>query len=185
MSCARSSPGSPRSAGCMRQCTEQITLAGLRRSLVSGGTPAWGASPQYTDVRDAWNYYLQHDNKGRGVVLVGHSQGSFIPIELMRNEIDGKPIQSEMVSAILLGTTVAVPKGKDVGETFKSIPLCRTATQTGCAMVYASFRSTVPPPANTLFGKVDDPGMTAACTNPAALGGGSGALHSYLSTTEA
>jgi hypothetical protein len=161
----------------------QITLAGLRRSLVSGGTPAWGSSPQYTDVRDAWNYYLQHDNKGRGVVLIGHSQGSFILIELMRNEIDGKPIQSQMVSAILLGTTVAVPKGKDVGGTFKSVPLCRTATQTGCAMVYASFRSTVPPPANTLFGKVDDPGMTAACTNPAALGGGSGALHSYLSTS--
>jgi hypothetical protein len=41
----------------------------------------------------------------------------------------------------------------------------------------------VPPPANTLFGKIDEPGMTAACTNPAALGGGSGALHAYLSTT--
>src|SRR5262249_47148557 len=161
----------------------QITLAGLRRSLVTGGTPPWGDGPHYTDVRDAWNYYLQHDNKGRGVVLVGHSQGSFILMDLMRNEIDGKPIQSQLVSAILLGTTVAVPKGKDVGGTFKSMPLCHAATQTGCVMVYASFRSTVPPPANTLFGKVPEPEMVAACTNPAALGGGSGALHSYLSTT--
>ena len=24
---------------------------------------------QYDDVRDAWNYYLEHDNKGRGFVL--------------------------------------------------------------------------------------------------------------------
>jgi hypothetical protein len=32
----------------------------------------------------------------------------------------------------------------------------------------------VPPPADTLFGKVADPNMTAACTNPVALGGGSG-----------
>jgi hypothetical protein len=87
------------------------------------------------------------------------------------------------VSAILLGTTVSVPKGKDVGGTFKSIPLCHSATQIGCLMVYASFRSTVPPPANTLFGKVPEPEMVAACTNPAALGGGSGALHAYLSTT--
>lgn len=161
----------------------QITLAGLRRSLGTGGIPAWGGNPHYSDVRDAWNYYLQHDNKGRGVVLVGHSQGSFILIELMRNEIDGKPIQSQIVSAILLGTTVAVPKGKDVGGTFKNIPLCHSATQTGCVMVYASFRSTVPPPANTLFGKVPEPEMIAACTNPAALGGGSGQLHAYLSTT--
>lgn len=161
----------------------QITLAGLRRSLVTGATPPWGVGPQYTDVRDAWQYYLQHDNNGRGVVLIGHSQGSFILIELMRNEIDGKPIQSRIVSAILLGTTIAVPKGKDVGGTFKSLPLCHAATQTGCVTVYASFRSTVPPPANTLFGKVDEPGMTAACTNPAALAGGSGALHAYLSTT--
>lgn len=28
-------------------------------------------APGYDDVRDAWNYYLEHDNKGRGVALVG------------------------------------------------------------------------------------------------------------------
>ena len=39
----------------------------------------------------------------------------------------------------------------------------------------------MPPPANTLFGKVADTNMVAACTNPAALGGGSGQLHAYLS----
>src|SRR5215467_4302349 len=105
----------------------QITLAGLRRSLVTGGTPPWGVGDQYNDVRDAWNYYLQHDNQGRGVVLIGHSQGSFILIELMRNEIDSKPVQSRIVSAILLGTTVAVPKGKDVGGTFKNMPICHAA----------------------------------------------------------
>jgi hypothetical protein len=45
-------------------------------------------------------YYLEHDNRGRGVVLVGHSQGSFILAELIRQEIDGKPTQSRLVSAI-------------------------------------------------------------------------------------
>ena len=48
-------------------------------------------------------------------------------------------------------------------------------------ITFASFRSTVPPPANTLFGKVPDANMVAACTNPAALAGDSGELHSYLS----
>src|ERR1700693_1645224 len=87
-----------------------------------------------------------------------------------------------MVSAILLGTTLAVPRGKDVGGAFQHVPLCHTASQTGCVITYASFRSTVPPPENTLFGKVTDRNMGAACTNPAALGGGGGELHPYLST---
>src|SRR6185436_5496958 len=55
--------------------------------------------------------------------------------------------------------------------------------QTGCVVTFASFRSTAPPPADTLFGKVTDSNMVAACTNPVALGGGSGELHAYLSTT--
>jgi hypothetical protein len=50
-------------------------------------------------------------------------------------------------------------------------------------ITFASFRSTVPPPANTLFGKVPDANMVAACTNPAALAGGSGELHAYLDRT--
>jgi hypothetical protein len=116
------------------------------------------------------------------VVLVGHSQGSFILAELMRQEVDGKPIQSRIVSALLLGATLSVPRGKDTGGTFQQIPLCRSASQTGCLIAYSAFRSTVPPPANTRFGKVADPAMAAACTNPAALAGGSGELHAYLST---
>ena len=160
----------------------QITLAGLRRVLAnpSATTTAFGSGVQYDDVRDAWRHYLQNDNKGRGVVLVGHSQGSFILMELIRQEIDGKPIQSRIVSAILMGTTMAVPQGKDVGGTFQQLPLCKSASQTGCVITFASFRSTVPPPANTLFGKVADANMAAACTNPASLGGGSGQLHAYL-----
>jgi hypothetical protein len=113
-------------------------------------------------------------------VLIGHSQGSFVLAELIRREIDGKPVQSRLVSAILLGTTVAVPRGKDVGGAFQHVPLCRKPSQTGCLITYASFRSTVPPPANTLFGKVAEADMVAGCTNPAALGGGGGELHAYL-----
>jgi hypothetical protein len=162
----------------------QITLMGLQRVLAqnAGGAPLM-QGVQYDDVKDAWNYYLQHENNGRGVVLVAHSQGSFILNRLIAEEIEGKPAQSRLVSAILLGTVIAVPKGKDVGGTFKSVPLCKSATQTGCVITYASFRSTVKPPANTLFGKVADPNQVAACVNPAALAGGSGALHAYLDAT--
>jgi len=158
----------------------QVTLAGLRRMLAPGAAVTLDQGVQYDDVKNAWNSYLQHDNGGRGVALIAHSQGSFILNRLIREEIDGKPVQSRLVSATLLGTTIEVPKSRDVGGSFKNVPLCRSATQTGCVIVYASFRSTVPPPANTLFGHVTTPGMEAACVNPAAIGGGSGALHAYL-----
>ena len=161
----------------------QVTLAGLR--LMMAGA-AKGVSLdhglQYDDVRDAWRYYLEHDNQGRGFVLVGHSQGSFILAELIRQEIDGKPIQSRMISAILPGTTLQIPKGKDMGGAFQHVPVCHSASQTGCVIVYASFRSTVPPPASSLFGRAAGADSAAACANPAALGGGSGELHAYFYT---
>ncbi len=157
----------------------QITLLGLRPILAGRGSLEHGL--QYDDVRDAWRSYLEHDNHGRPFVLIGHSQGSFVLAELIRQEIDGKPIQARMVSAILPGATIAVPRGKDVGGAFQHVPICHSASQTGCVIAYTSFRSTLPPPANTRFGKVADPNMQAACANPAALSGGSGELHAYLS----
>lgn len=158
----------------------QITLTALRAMLA--GTPmAADRALAYNDVRDAWNYYLEHDNQGRGVVLIGHSQGSGMLTALIKNEIDDKPVESRIVSALLLGTSLPVPKGKDAGGAFQKIPLCHSATQTGCVITYASFRSNVPPPENSRFGKVPGEGMASGCTNPAALGGGSGDLHSYLS----
>jgi hypothetical protein len=156
----------------------QITIGGLK--AVISGTQAIDRGVNYDDVLSAWQRYLKEDNGGRPVVLVGHSQGAMILTRLIAEEIDGKPIQSQLVSAILLGTTIAVPKGRDVGGAFKTIPLCRKPGQTRCLITYATFRSTIPPPANTLFGRVTAEGLEAACTNPAALGGGAGPLRAYL-----
>ncbi len=157
----------------------QATLTALRAET-TGSPIAVDRALGYNDVVDAWNHYLQHDNNGRGVVLIGHSQGSGVLTQLIRNEIDGKPVQSKLISALLLGTSLPVPKGKDAGGAFKNIPVCRSATQTGCVIAYASFRSTVPPPENSRFGRVPGENMVAVCANPAALGGGSGELHAYL-----
>ena len=159
----------------------QATLTALR-AATTGSPIAVDRALGYNDVLDSWNHYLQHDNNGRGVVLIGHSQGSGVLTQLMRNEIDGKPAQSKIISALLLGTSLPVPRGKDVGGAFQHIPLCRSATQTGCVIAYASFRSTVPPPENSRFGRVQGENMMSACVNPAALGGGSGELHAYLTS---
>jgi pimeloyl-ACP methyl ester carboxylesterase len=162
----------------------QVTLTALRAALI-GIPPAPEVIDReravaYNDVVDAWHYYLEHDNHGRGVVLIGHSQGASILMRLIHDEIDGQPVQSRLVSAILLGTNFPVPKGKEVGGVFEHIPLCQSNTQTGCVITYVSFRANAPPPADSRFGRVKEEGVIAGCTNPAALSGGSGELHAYL-----
>jgi len=157
----------------------QVTLTALR-AFISGKPMTADRALAYNDVLDAWNYYLERDNQGRGVVLIGHSQGSLVLTQLIKNEIDGKQLESRIISALLLGTNLPVPKGKDVGGAFQQMPLCHSAKQTGCVITYASFRSNAPPPANSRFGKVAGENMISGCTNPAALAGGSGELHAYL-----
>lgn len=152
----------------------QVTLATLRDRMM--GKPVT-ADPTlgYKDVSAAFADYMKHDNKGRGVVLIGHSQGSGVLKALIQNEIEGKPVASQVIAAYLAGTNILVPTGKDVGGDFKSTPLCRTPTQTGCAVAWVTFRDTMAVPPASLFGRppaAAPAGMAAACTNPAALAGG-------------
>jgi hypothetical protein len=49
----------------------QITIAAL-----IGAAPGPDVQLAYSDVLGAWNTYLQKYNHGRGVVLIGHSQGT-------------------------------------------------------------------------------------------------------------
>jgi hypothetical protein len=148
------------------------------------------------DVTAAWNYYLANDNQGRGVVLIGHSQGAALLRELIREQVDGKPSEQLILSAMLIGTDVTVARGSDAGGDLSSMPLCREAHQLGCIITYASFRSTVPPGPDSVLGSIDSyaayraelldvakppPGdLEIACTNPAALEGGEGELDAYL-----
>jgi len=161
----------------------QFTLTALRAMVegkpIPGATDPSVRQVGYNDVVDAWNYYLANDNKGRGVVLIGHSQGSGLLQRLIPAEIDGKPVQKQLVSALILGSNLPVAKGGDTGV-FKSIPTCKSADQIGCAISYVTFRDTIPPPANSRFGKVQQPDMEAACVDPAALLGHT-ELHAYLS----
>ena len=100
--------------------------------------------------------------------------------QLVKDEIDGKPVQKQLLSAMLIGSNVLVPAGKDVGGDFKSVPLCRSNNQTGCAITYVSFRAESPPPANSRFARTNEAGMAVACTNPAKLSGGMAIADGWL-----
>jgi hypothetical protein len=163
----------------------QLTLAAMGRANAAGIESPDFLGVGYEDVRAAWHYYLAHDNGNRGIVLIGHSQGTSILIELIRREIEGTPMQSRVVSALLIGAPgdILVSRGRDAGGTFAHMPLCRAATETGCVVAYSAFRVTAPPAATTRFGRSDDSTLVAACTNPAALGGGEAALDGYFDAT--
>lgn len=157
----------------------QVTLTALRAGL-SGQPMNVDRALGYNDVRAAWHYYLEHDNDGRGVVLIGHSQGAGVLTRLLADEVDGQPVQRRLVSALILGSSgVTVPDADGAG-TFAHIAACRTPEQTGCVVQYASFRATLPPPAGTLFGRPREGGGRSLCVNPASPAGGSGELHAYL-----
>jgi hypothetical protein len=130
-------------------------------------------------VLAAWRWYLAHDNHGRGVVLVGHSQGTLLLQKLIAAEIDGKLVQKRLVSAFLAGDQdLLVPKGARAGGTFKHVPLCAAAGETGCVYVWGSYLAGDSQPVR-FFGN-DMNGLAAACVSPAAPAGGNGALKTYL-----
>lgn len=157
----------------------QVTLTALQ-ALLQGKPVVADRAMAYDDVKAAWDEYVAYDNHGRGVVLIGHSQGSGILKQLVAKAIEGTPEQKLIVSVLIPGANVAVPVGKDVGGDFKSTPLCHSAHDTGCVVAYTTFRADAPPPENSRFGVVPDAGMVAACVNPAALGGGSAVTDAYL-----
>jgi hypothetical protein len=150
----------------------QVTLQGI----LGVATPTRAERERsYTDVRSAWRDYLRNFNHGRGVVLIGHSQGTFVLRRLVREEIDPKPAaRKRLISAVLLGGNVVVKQGQDTGGDFKKIPACRSRTQAGCVIAFSTFNET--PPSAAIFGRIGAPGKEVLCTNPAALGGGSAKL---------
>ena len=150
----------------------QVTKVGLQSG--SGLLPS--VRTAYASLLAAWKDYLAHDNHGRPIVFIGHSQGASMLIKLLRTQVDpSASLRTQMVSAILLGGNVQVPAHRDVGGTFRHIPTCRSASQTHCVIAYSSFGST--PPADSLFGRpgqgvslltrqTSQDGQQVACVNP-------------------
>lgn len=159
----------------------QVTLTALRANL-AGAEIMPDRELAFQDVRAAFKHYLDHDNNGRGFVLVGHSQGSGVLTRLIQQELDKTPADPRLLAAMLLGTNITVPSDAVAGGSFEHLPLCQAADELGCIVTYASFRADSPPSASALFARSSDPDLVAACTHPGALGGGPAPLHAYLST---
>lgn len=156
----------------------QLTLAGIGQPSV----PREAVELAYTDVRNAWREYMRRHNKGRGVVLIGHSQGTGMLTQLVREKIDPHPrVRQRLISALLIGGNVTVRQGADKGGSFRKVPACRSKKDLHCVVAYSVFNQ--PPPADALFGRTSNrferalglpirSDVEVLCNNPAALGGG-------------
>jgi len=153
----------------------QTTLLELQKQMTAGQTAADDAM-RYADVIGSWNTYLANENNGRGVVLIGHSQGASMIYQMLEKDIVGSPAQEKLIAVHAIGyeTVIDPSTGRASG-----LPVCSSPSETGCIVSFASFRESSPPPEDSFFGKAQD-GKRAVCTNPAALGGGQGDLKAYM-----
>ena len=69
-----------------------------------GGEPAWEVA--YEDVKNAFQYYLKHYNKGKPIIIASHSQGSMHAKRLIKEFFDQKPLKNQLVVAYLIGTRI-------------------------------------------------------------------------------
>ncbi len=86
----------------------------------------------YSDVKNAFEYYLKHYNEGRPIIIAGHSQGSMHAKRLLKEFFDAKPLMKQLIAAYLVGYVVEE-------RTYIAIPVCDSATQTGCIISYNTF----------------------------------------------
>ncbi|QYG93755.1 DUF3089 domain-containing protein [Iamia sp. SCSIO 61187] len=141
----------------------QISLTGL------GSADEAQREAAYADVLDAWRTYLARWNQGRGVILVGHSQGTGHLVRLIAEEVDGVPaVQDLLVAAHLFGGSVTAPEGEIVGGSFQDVPACTTADEAGCVVTWSSYPATAPPDESGIFGRAGEDGR-ALCVDPTAL----------------
>jgi hypothetical protein len=169
----------------------QITLTALKHEEEGKPLSPTASIIAYEGVLSAFKEYLAKDNKGRGFVLIGHSQGSLLLEQLIKEQIDTNPaLRKQLVSAVLLGGNVLVPEGQLVGGTFQTVPACSAAAETHCVIAYSSFLKE--PPEGAFFGRENSPlvgghneGEEVVCVNPTLLAqdGSSGALLPYGYTT--
>ncbi len=87
----------------------------------------------YTDVEEAFKYYMKNYNHGRPFIIAGHSQGTLMAYQLVQEFIDTTPLRNQMVAAYLIGYQIRT-------NFFKNLKPCDSATQTGCYITWNSIK---------------------------------------------
>lgn len=101
----------------------------------------------YQDVRAAFIYYLEHYNNGRPFILASHSQGTTHAQRLIKEFIDKKPLQKQLIAAYLVGLPV-------LKNSFYTIKPCLTPEETGCFCSWRTYKTGYEPKTNIPFDEI-------------------------------
>lgn len=107
----------------------------------------------YSDVRKAFQYYLEHDNHGRPIIIASHSQGSLHAIRLLQEFFDGKPLQKQLICGYIIGYQIEK-------KAFQKLPIGNSPTATGCVVGWRSYQEGELPPA------IEAENGNSVCVNP-------------------
>lgn len=107
----------------------------------------------YEDVKNAFQYYMQHYNAGRPFIIAAHSQGTLHAAHLIKDEIENHELQKQLVVAYLPGMPVNA-------DYFKSLKPCHSPDETGCYCTWRTFREGYVPK------KYHQEGQNIVVTNP-------------------
>lgn len=112
----------------------QTTFAGFTTRI--GPDAEKSMALAYSDVRRAFDYFIEHDSKGRPFILASHSQGSRYALWLLQDAIEGTPLRNRFVAAYIVG--YAIPADWFT-RNLKTIKVCETAVQTGCVLTWSTY----------------------------------------------
>lgn len=141
----------------------------------------------YASAKAGFLDYLKNHNKGRGFIMIGHSQGSAHTARLIDELVDPDPsVRRRFVGAIAPGANVHVPIGKSVGGMYENVPACSKPGQYGCLIAYSmydGYPGDSPQFSNLATGywiypaeRPDPTKYEAVCTDPSILSGDAGKL---------
>lgn len=82
----------------------------------------------YSDVKAAFEYYLQNYQHDRPIVIASHSQGTAHAKRLLKEFFDGKKLRQKLVFAYLVGDVTGIPAQPDE---FKTIKPAQTPNESG------------------------------------------------------
>lgn len=87
----------------------------------------------YCDIKRAFEFYLEHYNNNRPIIIAGHSQGAMMGERLLKEFFDGKPLQQKLVAAYIVGWPISQ-------NSFEKIPVCSDSLQTNCFCGWRTFK---------------------------------------------